>query len=263
MILELTRPLITLDCETTGTRPAKDRICQIGVVKLTPDGTRTEWETLVNPTVPITPFLTNIHGISDEMVKDAPTFEFLAAKLAERFLDVDFCGYNLNFDLNFLIAEFERAGVQHSLRSVKVADAFELYKIKRPRTLSDAIRDILGREHVGAHGALPDARGTLDLLEGLMEQFPDLPRNIDAIHHMLFEQAPEGFVDRSKRIAWINGEATPTFGKWAGTPLNSIPNGYLRWMQGGTFSQPIMALIEKAIDEACPSEEEWKRENAV
>ncbi len=260
MPLKLTRPLLTLDTETTGPQPAVDRICEIGIVKRYPDGKETQWRSLVNPLIPISAFISKIHGITDEDVKTAPTFGQLASKLAKGFLDVDFCGYNLEFDLNFLIAEFERIHMPHTLRDVRIADVFEVYKIKRPRTLSAAIKEVLKREHEGAHGALADAQGTLDLLDGLIEMYPDLPDTVDGLHSLVYEQIPEGYLDRKKRIAWIDGVATLAFGKHQGRALKDIPNGYLEWMLNGNFPLIVKQIIEKALAGEYPTEQEWKDE---
>lgn len=262
MPLELTRPLISLDTETTGAKPNVDRIVQIGVVKVMPDGTQTEWETLINPEVHITPFITKIHGIDDEMVKDAPKFSYIAPILAQKFSDVDFCGYNLEFDLNFLIAEFERAGVQHTLRDVKVADAFEVYKLKRPRNLSSAIQDILGEELKGAHTALADARGTYRLLNGLIDMFPDLPNTVDGLHDYVFNRVPEGYLDRQKRIAWVDGVATLSFGKFSGKALADVNHHYLHWIIDGNFPLVVKQFCNRALEGKVPTEEEWRRENS-
>jgi len=247
-MLQLKKPLISLDVETTGTNPKEDRIVQIGLVKLYPDGHETEWETLVNPGIPVPEEVTKIHGITNEMLATAPTFKSLAPMLAQGFSQGDFCGFNLRFDLDFLTAEFARAGVANTLGTVKIVDAHKIFQMKEPRTLSAAVKKYLGVEHEGAHNALVDARMTLRVMMKQLEIHPDLPQTVDELHKLLFETAPHGFLDPDRKIAWRNGRAVIAFGnQFNGVPLEKVNHDFLRWVLRKDFNPAVKKIIVDAL----------------
>ena len=256
-MLKLDKPLISLDVETTGTNPKEDRVLQIGIVKLYPDGKQTEWQTLLNPGVHISDEMIQIHHITNEMIAKAPTFASLAPMLASAFSVVDFCGFNLRFDLDFLIAEFERADEPHTLKNVKIADAFKIFQMKEPRTLSAAVQRYLGEEHYLAHDALADARVTLKVLLKQLEIHPDLPQTVDGLHALLFETIPDGYLDVDRKIAWRNGKAVIAFGnRFNGVPLEKVERSYLEWMSRKNFSPQVKLIVDNALSGIFPTKEE-------
>ncbi len=261
MSLELDKPLITLDVETTGTDPNVNRVIQIGLVKLYPDGRETEWKSYVNPGVPIPPHLTQeVHRITDADVADAPTFASLASMLANGLYEVDLCGYSLKFDLAFLTAEFKRAGVAHPLDSVRIADVFEILKLVEPRSLVEAVKRHLGEDLEGAHDALVDARATLRLLQHFVKTRPELPKTVDGFHKLVFETAPPGFVDPGKKFRWEGSEAVVAFGKkHNGRALQDVAKqdrGFLEWMMRSDFPPMTKKIVDDALKGQYPKKKE-------
>jgi DNA polymerase-3 subunit epsilon len=168
-LLNLERPLVDLDLETTGIFPNRDRIVQIGIIKFYPSGEVTEWETLVNPGVVIDPAASAVHKISDDMVRDAPTFCQLSAKLFTGLHECDLLGYNLKaFDIPFLQAEFARCNLVY--KEPRVIDVFKLYQRLSPRNLTAAVKEFLGETFDTAHDALSDVRMTARVFVAMLER---------------------------------------------------------------------------------------------
>ena len=161
-MLDLTRPLIVFDIESTGLFPRRDRIIELACIKVLPDGTEIEKCWLMNPTVPIPPETTQIHGITNEMVKDCPTFRDNADEIFAFFDGCDLSGFNADrYDIPCLEEEFARVGRNFALSARRRIDVQRIYHRMEPRDLTAAVRFYLGRDHAGAHGAEADARATL------------------------------------------------------------------------------------------------------
>ena len=248
-LITLDRPLVSVDVETTGVSPTVDRVVQLGIVKLHIDGSLAEWETLVNPTIPIPEEASAVHGVTDEAVRGAPTFAQLAPKLLAGFAGCDLLGYNVaSFDVRVLAEEFRRCGV--AWEPGRVVDAFRIYQRVRPRNLTAAVSDFLDVPHERAHDALADARATLRLVEAQLLAHPELPRDVSALHDLFFVQARPGALDPDGRLVWKGGEACLGFGKHAGVSLRSlatVDRGYLEWVLRGEFSAPVKEIISEAL----------------
>lgn len=260
MSLKLEKPLVTLDVETTGTDPEVNRVIQIGLIKLYPDGHETEWKSYVNPGVPIPSYLTReVHGITDEDVANAPTFASLAPMLANGLREVDLCGFSLKFDLDFLSAEFKRADVAHSLNDVRIADVYEVLKLVEPRSLIEATKRHLGEDLEGAHDALVDARATLRLLQHFVKTRSELPKTVDGFHKLVFETAPPGFIDPGKKFRWEGSEAVVAFGKkHNGHALQDVAQqdrGFLEWMIRSDFPSMTKKIARDALKGQYPKKE--------
>lgn len=170
--IKLKRPLITFDLETTGLNPKKDRIVEICIIKRFPDARKKDVikTRKINPGRPIPEDVSKIHGIYDKDVKDCPYFDQIAESLAELIKGCDIVGYNSNrFDVPFLLAEFERAGIYDSLNGCEFIDVFNLYCKFNPRTLVAAYSDYCGKS-LDAHKAEEDAKATLEVLEGIINE---------------------------------------------------------------------------------------------
>ena len=244
--LRLNRPLVIFDVETTGVHPQVDRVVQIGLIKLYPDGHETEWQSLVNPGMPIPPEATRIHGISDDDVADQPTFNLLAPKIANGFKDCDVGGFNVRFDVIFLKKEFDRVGAKSVFTDAKIVDAFRIYRQFKPRTLVHAVKEYLGEDLPDAHDALADAKVTVRVLKAQLVEHK-LPDNVDELYTIFFETPADGFLDPDGKIAWRYGQATINFGKWAATSLDKVDKGYLRWMLDGDFTPEVKHIIREAM----------------
>lgn len=246
MRLKLTRPLVMLDVETTGLHPQVDRIVEIGLVKLYPEGRRTEWRTLVHPEMKIPPEVSKVHGIDDAAVKDAPKFREIASSLAGGLKDCDVGGFNVRFDLMFLKKEFGRLGGHRVLDGCKVVDPYRIHAQRKPRTLVSACQDY-GLPAFEAHTALEDARAATDLLIAQLEQHADLPDTVEELHRVFFETPAEGHLDPDGKLAWRHGVATINFGKWATIPLSRVDRGYLQWMLDGDFTDTVKRVVAEAL----------------
>jgi len=251
--LRLERPLVVFDLETTGTDTEKDRIVQIGMIRVEPDSGRRSWKQLVNPEQPIPPEATAIHGIRDEHVRDQPTFAQLRPDIEQWLADADLAGYNsVRFDLPLLQAELQRTGSGFDFAGVRHLDAMAIFHAMERRDLTAAYRFYCGGELEGAHDALADVTATLEVLDAQLGRYDDLPADMDALHR--FCNPDEGrYVDRSRKFAWNDkGEAVFTFGKLAGRSLAEVvadrdSRGYLEWMLGRDFSDEVKAILRDAL----------------
>ncbi len=237
-MLQLKKPLAFIDLETTGINLGNDRIVEIAIVKILADGTRSVKRKLVNPEMPIPKGASDIHGITDDMVKDAPTFKQLGQELKQVLDGCDFAGYNSNrFDIPLLMEEFLRAGVEFDMRNRKLLDVQNIFHKMEPRTLGAAYKFYCGKVLEGAHGAEVDASATHEILEAQLEKHPELGTNIDSILKVIGE---DQIVDFARRLAMENGVEVFNFGKHKGRPvadvLKSEPQ-YYDWMMKGDFPQ--------------------------
>lgn len=238
------RPIVSLDLETTGLYPNTDRICQIGLIKVYPDGETNEWETLIDPDIPIPPEVSAIHGITDLGVKDAPTFKDLSEVLYKGLSGCDFTGYNAkSFDIPFMIEEFKRCG----LRFVpgKIIDAFIIFKKYNTRNLTSAVRHYLGKDHVDAHSALADARASFEVLRQQLITH-SLPRTVSELHDICWKDAR--YVDSERKFAWgKNGDVLFNFGANVNQSLKKAKPEYLQWIIRSNFSEEIKGICRSAL----------------
>lgn len=169
--LKIKKPLIVFDLETTGLSPQKDRIVEICVIKKHVGRKKDEVKTrLINPGITIPEEVIDIHGITNEKVKDCPTFKQVAKGLAEFIKGCDVVGYNSNrFDVPFLLAEFERAGIMDAFEDVDFIDVYNLYSHFNPRNLATAYASYCGKK-LDAHKAEADAKATFEVLEGIINE---------------------------------------------------------------------------------------------
>ena len=249
-MLDLTRPLIVFDIESTGLFPRRDRIIELACIKVMPDGTEIEKCWLMNPTVPIPAETTKIHGITDEMVKDCPTFRDNADEIFAFFDGCDLSGFNADrYDIPCLEEEFARVGRNFGLAARRRIDVQRIYHRMEPRDLSAAVRFYLGRDHAGAHGAEADARATLDVLKAQLEKYPSLPKDVDALDVYLVPRDPRN-VDRDGKLRWDKGELLVNFGKNKGKSLKSLLVSdlpFLRWILRGDFDTEVKMIVSDLV----------------
>jgi DNA polymerase III subunit epsilon len=234
MAISLSRPLAFFDLETTGTRIGKDRIVQIGIVRLLPDGTRENYQTLVNPQIPIPPEATAVHGITDAMVAGAPTLDAVAREVLVELAGCDLSGFNvMRFDIPFLTEELHRVGYEWNTASLRVVDVQRIFHKMEPRDLSAALRFYCGKEHAGAHDALADVEATADVLLAQLERYPDaLQGDVGFLGE--FSGDRQRSPDAAGKLKFDEkGAICLSFGKYAGWPLENIGRndpGYLQWL---------------------------------
>ena len=248
--LQLERPLVFFDTETTGVNPRMDRIVEIACVKVHPDGRREEWVRRLDPGVRIPAAATAVHGIRDEDVAGLPTFRDVAPELV-RFLEgCDLGGYNISgFDLPALRVEFLRAGVAFDVAGRRLVDAQRIFFVREPRHLAAAARYYCGAEHNGAHGALADAEMTRRVLEGQLARYEDIPRSVGELHD-LFCSGLDQDLDPEGRFRLVAGEPTVNFGRNRGRSLREMGRddpGFLRWILKGDFSDPVKEIAKKYL----------------
>ena len=189
MPLQLKKPLAVIDLETTGTNLGTDRIIEIAIVKLLPDGNQVLKRKIINPQMPIPKSVTELHGITDEMVKDAPTFKQVAHELKQILDGCDLAGYNSNrFDIPMLMEEFLRADVDFDMRNRKLVDVQKIFHLMEQRTLSAAYKFYCNKIHNAAHSAEADAIATVEIFHAQLERYPDLGNSIDSVLKVIGEE---------------------------------------------------------------------------
>lgn len=237
MALELKRPVVIFDLETTGVNITTDRIIEIALIKILPSGEQIRKRKLINPQMPVPAGAVAVHGISDEMLKDAPTFKAVANEL-KQFLDgCDLGGYNSNrFDIPLLVEEFLRAGIDFTMDGRKMIDVQRIFHLMEQRTLAAAYKFYCGKVLEDAHSAEADAHATWEILCAQVVRYPNIGTCVDAICSFTGE---EEIVDFSRRFVFDNGVEVFNFGKHKGKPVADVLRDepqYYDWMMKGEFS---------------------------
>lgn len=237
MNLNLTKPLIVFDLETTGINTATDRIVQISMIKVFPDGQEKKYDYFVNPGMPIPAEATAIHGISDEMVKDKPLFSEIANEIANIVIGSDLAGYNSNrFDIPLLAEELLRAEVDVDFSKIKAVDVQNIFYKKEPRTLIAAYKFYCEKELENAHSSDADTFATYEVLKAQLERYDDLENNVDFLSEYTLQKKNAdlaGFI-----IYNDNGKEQFSFGKYKGQLVEDILDkdlGYFGWIMKSDF----------------------------
>ena len=275
MKLNLIKPLVIFDLETTGLDLVKDRIIQISYIKVYPDGREERGNELVNPEKPIEPIITQLTGISDEDVKDKPTFKQLSATLAEKFTGCDFAGFNSNhFDIPLLAEEFLRAGIDFDFSKSKMIDAQTIFHKMERRNLAAAYKFYCGRkmeDDFEAHRADQDTEATYRVLMGELDKYapganedPEKVLENDMTKLAEFSRTNNN-VDFAGRIVWgemkdrngkplLDSDGNPkltevfNFGKHKGIPVADVLHidpGYYSWILAGDFTYNTKQVLTR------------------
>ncbi len=236
-MLELTRPIAFLDLETTGVNLSSDRIVEIAIIKIMPDQTRVVKRKLINPEILIPKVSSDIHGITDEMVKDAPTFKQAGNEIKQFLEGCDLGGYNSNrFDIPILMEEFLRAGMDVDLSNRRMIDVQHIFYTMEPRTLTAAYKFYCQKELENAHSAEADVSATIDVLMSQVERYNKLGNSIDSILATIGE---EKIVDYARRFSFDDkGVEVFNFGKYKGRSVSEVLKSephYYDWMMRGDF----------------------------
>jgi DNA polymerase-3 subunit epsilon len=250
MKLNLKRPLAFFDLETTGTNIGIDRIVEISVIKLHPDGSEEVGTWRINPGMPIPLESSLVHGIYDEHVKDEPVFKVLGTAIAEFIGESDLAGYNSNkFDIPMLMEEFLRAGILFDLENRHFVDVQNIFHQMEQRTLKAAYQFYCNKKIINAHSAEADTRATMEVLLAQIEKYADsefedkkgnrskpIVNDIEALHKFTNLNSPVDFAGRM--VYNEQGEALFNFGKHKGKKVEDIFNiepSYYSWMMQGDF----------------------------
>ena len=248
MKLQLTRPLVFFDLETTGLNIASDRIVELSYYKVFPNGTSEGKTFRVKPVqmmlgqevqLHISEEASAVHGIYDEDLVNCPTFKEVAPELVKVLEDADLAGYNSNhFDLPLLAEEMMRAGVNIDLKGKKMVDVFTIFQRQEPRNLVAAYKFYCGKDLTNAHSADADTMATYEVLMAQLEKY-DIPVDVDGLAE--FTAGNTRLADFAGRIAYdAQGVEVFNFGKYKGQRVADVfrrDPGYYGWIQGGDFPQ--------------------------
>jgi len=239
MELNLKRPLAFFDLETTGINVAHDRIIEISVLKIHPNGQQ-EWFTeRLNPGIPINPQASAVHGITEEDIKDCPSFREIGKNLAKFLEGCDLAGYNaIRFDIPLLAEEFLREGIEFDFRKRKYIDVQIIFHKKEQRTLSAAYNFYCNRELSNAHSAKADTEATYEILKAQLDRYDDLENDIDKLSGFSYHSR---FADLAGRIIYNSkGQEIFNFGKHKGELVEKVLKNepsYFAWMMEGDFPE--------------------------
>ncbi len=258
MSLQLSKPLAFFDLETTGTNILRDKIVQIAMIRVSPNGEETEYNKLVNPQIPIPTSSSDIHGITDEMVQDAPTFPQIAKEVNQFLKDCDLGGYNhIKFDIPLLMEEFARADIEFSLHNRRLVDSQRLFFLMEPRSLTAAYKFYCQKDLVDAHDAMADVNATKEILMSQVEKYqgtsppnsdlPPLSSRIEDLHLYSFGKMVDlaGRLSRDK-----DGDLNFNFGKYKGKKVKDVfgkEPQYYDWIMKSDFPQDTKKILTKEI----------------
>lgn len=237
MEINVKNPLVFIDLETTGIDVINDRIVEISAIKILPNGKREVKTRRINPTVPIPQEATAVHGITNDDVKDEPTFKEIARSLAQFLEGCDLAGFNSNrFDFPLLAEEFLRADVDFDFRKRKFIDVQTIFHKMEKRTLEAAYRFYCDKELEGAHSAEVDALATFEVLKSQLDRYSELQNSVDFLAEFSTHNQN---VDFAGRIIYDeNGKEVFNFGKHKGKSVEEVfekESSYYAWMMNGDF----------------------------
>lgn len=236
-MLTINRPIAFFDLETTGINLSTDRIVEIAIIKIMPDGTRQVKRKLINPQMPIPKQASDIHGITDEMVKDEPAFKQVANEIKMFIENCDLGGYNSNrFDIPILMEEFLRVNLDVDLSTRRMIDVQHIFYTMEPRTLTAAYKFFCEKDLVDAHSAEADVDATIEVLEAQLKRYKQLGETVDSILGVIGE---EKIVDYARRFSFDDkGNEIFNFGKHKGKTVAEVLKAepqYYDWMMRGDF----------------------------
>ena len=237
MELKLSKPICFFDLETTGIDITKDRIVEISILKVYPNGNKESKTWLVNPTIPIPKAASDVHGITDERVAGVPTFKELAKQIHNMIKDSDLAGYNSDrFDIPLLAEEMLRAEVDFDLGNRVSVDVQTIFHKMEQRTLSAAYKFYCGKNLIDAHTASADTNATYEILKAQLDRYDSLENNIKKLSEFTYRKQIAdfaGFIGYNDK-----GEEIFTFGKHKGKRVEDIFDeepGYFGWLLGADF----------------------------
>jgi len=253
--LKQDRPLAVFDIEATGLNPRTDRIVELAIVLLMPDKTRKSRVFRVNPGLPIPAEATAIHGITDADVAACPPFVVIADDILRVLDGADLGGYNiLRFDIPLLEEEFLRCGKAFDMNGRRIVDAQRIFHKREPRDLTAALAFYCGEMHLNAHGASADVDATIRVLEGQFERYSDLPKTLDELDEYCNPRDP-GWVDKTGKLRWRQGEVVVNFGRKKDTPLRKLvaeDPGFVKWMLRSDFPRDVQDILRSAMEGKWP-----------
>jgi DNA polymerase-3 subunit epsilon len=237
MALTLKKPICFFDLETTGTNIVKDRIVEIAILKVFPNGNKQQFSWLVNPEIEIPDEVVAVHGISNEKVVNEPTFKVLSKTIYDLIKDSDLSGFNCDrFDIPLLVEEFLRAGIDVDLKKMLSVDVQTIFHKMEQRTLSAAYKFYCDKQLENAHSALADTEATYEVLLAQLERYSDLPQTVTELSEFTVRRDR---VDFAGQLALDEeGDPVSNFGKHKGTKVRVVLEqepGYFGWILNADF----------------------------
>lgn len=245
--IKLERPIVFFDLETTGLNVVTDRIVSISVYKILPDGQTEGKSAVVNPTIPIPKGASDVHGITDEMVKDKPTFKQIAKSLSDFMKGCDIGGYNNNsYDNIILLEEFLRCGIDFPSGDVVSVDVCSMFKKLEQRTLSAAYKFYCGKDLEDAHSSTTDTLATFEVFTEMIKKYDELKgKSIQEISDFC---KTDNRVDLAGKVVKVNGEYLYNFGKHRNQRILDNPS-YAEWMLSQDFSSSTKTVLKQILSE--------------
>ena len=242
------RQIIFFDLETTGLDIAKDRIVELCYIRVEPNGNEEARSMRINPEMHIPEVASSVHGITDDDVKDCPTFADVAPQLAATFEGCDLAGFNSNrFDLPLLAEEFMKAGVNIDLSHVQAIDVQNIYHKLEKRTLAAAYKFYCGRDLENAHSALADTQATYEVLQAQLDHYPnDLQNDVDFLAE--FSRMNRNIDFAGRFVYDESGKELINFGKYKGKAIKDVLSrdpGYYSWIMQGDFTLNTKQVLTK------------------
>lgn len=265
MNIQLEKPLCVFDLETTGLNISKDRIVQIAILKIHPSGKKEELNLLINPEMNISESNSAIHGVTNEMVKDAPTFKEAGKEIVEFIGNSDLAGYNSNkFDVPVLAEEFLRVDIDFDLSTKDCVDIQNIFHKMEQRTLVAAYKFYCSKDLTNAHDAMADTVATWEVFEKQIEQYDNLQPNIDFLANFSRNSVHKN-IDFAGRLAINeNNEAIYNFGKHKGKTIKEISisePGYYGWMLEADFPRYTKKILLQEMEKIKAEKKEENQEN--
>ena len=247
MTLQLAKPIVLFDLESTGLNPVTDRIVEISMLKVQPDGSEEVVTHLINPGVPIPKESSAIHGIFDQNVADKPTFKDLSRQIFDFIQGCDLGGYNSNrFDVPLLAEEFERTGVEIDIKKLKLVDVQVIFFKQEPRTLAGAYKFYCDKVLENAHSAEADVKATWEILKAQIDRYENLDNNIDSLSEL---SSSDKFADLAGRLVYDDDKNVLfNFGKHKGKRVSGVftsAPSYYDWMMQGDFPAYTKKMITR------------------
>lgn len=239
-----TRPIVFFDLETTGLNPGRDQIIELSYIKIYPEGEEEAATYRFNVTVPISPDAEKTHGITREQLNGCPFFRDRAAVIAEVFRGADIGGFNVSFDINFILEEFSRAGTEAPFPAdVRIVDAYRMYCNYQPRTLSAAYRHLTGEELEDSHSAEADITGTIRIVEELLK------RDVcgAGIGEITKYAGTDRIADFAGKFIWNEGELYYNFGEYKNQPVTVNPMRAKFWLNRDDFPKQSKAVLKSFL----------------
>ena len=254
--MKISRPLVVFDLETTGTWVEKDKIVEIGMIKLLVDGTTESYVKRVNPGIPIPAYISSLINISDSDIKDSPRFRDIAEEVLNFIEKADLGGFNIErFDLPILQREIALSGLKFDWSDRVIYDAQKIFHVNERRDLVAAYRLYCNKDLQNHHSALDDAQATFEILGSQIKKYGKNNEGIEFLKEFKYERAGE-FFDEERKFRWWNKKLYPMFGKYAKKysigEIAQRDSEYLEWMLRRDFSAKVKVMIEGVLNGQYP-----------